>query len=135
MATGTHPEVGTRKLSRSKKEQDVGQSRVERAKQADDVKSREHSMLHRLQGKFLCASRWNSAGCLVPDPVGSRSHLLPCKDSSNWLWLIYGFISLEAASKNYFAKNFKVTLFIKNARYKPKDGGIFLLFGNDIKKM
>lgn len=87
-------------------------------------------MLPRLQGKFLCESRWDSAGCLVTAPAGSGSHLLLMHRffqlASDVLWFSMFGCSRSSLVKLFCQKLRKVTPFLENARSKLKDRFFFL---------
>lgn len=108
-------------------EQAMGQGREVQAKEPDEDEAREHSTLHRLQGKFPAESRWSSAGCLFKGPAGSGSHLLLMHRFFQLASDSLSFLCFEC-SQSSLIKLFcqKVTPFAENARSKLKDRFFFL---------
>lgn len=105
----------------------MGQGREVQAKEPDEDEAREHSTLHRLQGKFPAESRWSSAGCLFKGPAGSGSHLLLMHRFFQLASDSLSFLCFEC-SQSSLIKLFcqKVTPFAENARSKLKDRFFFL---------
>lgn len=130
MAMGAHLRVRAGKQSRSNAEQAVGQGGELRAREPDEDEAREHSTLHRLQGKFPAESRWNSAGYLCKGPAGSGSHLLLMHRFFQLASDSLSFLSFENSQssliKLFCQKLCKVTPFVENARSKLKDRFLFL---------
>ena len=108
-------------------EQAVGQDREVQAKEPDEDEARDHSTLHRLQGKLPAEPRWNSAGCLFKGPAGSGSHLLLVHRFFQQASDSLSFLCFEC-SQSSLIKLFcqKVTPFVENARSKLKDSFLFL---------